>query len=50
MGFPTVICGPGSIAQAHTTCEFVELEEVVGAAKIYLYAVLDLLGEEEVSL
>jgi len=50
MGFPTVICGPGSIGQAHTTCEFVELEEVVGAAKIYLYAVLDLLGQEEVSL
>jgi acetylornithine deacetylase len=44
MGFPTVICGPGSIAQAHTTCEFVELEEVVDAAKIYLHAVLDLLG------
>jgi acetylornithine deacetylase/succinyl-diaminopimelate desuccinylase-like protein len=44
MGFPTVICGPGSIAQAHTTREFVDLEEVVTAAKIYLYAVLDLLG------
>jgi len=44
MGFPTVVCGPGSIAQAHTTCEFVSLEEVVGAARIYLHAVLDLLA------
>jgi len=44
MGFPTVVCGPGSIAQAHTTREFVSLEEVVRAAKIYLHAALDLLG------
>jgi acetylornithine deacetylase/succinyl-diaminopimelate desuccinylase family protein len=44
MGFPTVICGPGSIAQAHSTCEFVELDEVATAAKIYLHVVLQLLG------
>ena len=44
MGFPTVICGPGSIAQAHTTREFVSLEEAVLAAKLYLHVVLDLLG------
>jgi acetylornithine deacetylase len=44
MGFPTVVCGPGSIVQAHSTCEFVELEEVITAAKIYLHAVLELLG------
>lgn len=44
MGFPTVVCGPGSIAQAHTTCEFVSLKEVAGAARIYLHAVLDLLA------
>ena len=45
MGFPTVICGPGSIAQAHTTCEFVDLQEVVdGAASLYLHAALQLLG------
>jgi len=43
MGFPTVICGPGSIAQAHSTCEFVELNEVVAAAKLYLHVVLQLL-------
>jgi len=44
MGFPTVICGPGSISQAHTTCEFVDLQEVKEAAKLYLHAALQLLG------
>jgi acetylornithine deacetylase/succinyl-diaminopimelate desuccinylase-like protein len=44
MGFPTVVCGPGAIAQAHTTCEFVSLQEVVRAARIYLHTALDLLG------
>jgi acetylornithine deacetylase len=47
MGFPTVICGPGSIAQAHTTCEFVDLKEVVDAARIYLHAALQLLACEK---
>jgi len=44
MGFPTVICGPGSISQVHTTCEFVDLQEVKEAAKLYLHAALQLLG------
>lgn len=44
VGFPTVICGPGSIAQAHTTCEFVDLQEVADAARIYLHAALQLLS------
>jgi len=43
MGFPTVICGPGSITQAHTTCEFVDLQEVADAARLYLHAALRLL-------
>jgi acetylornithine deacetylase/succinyl-diaminopimelate desuccinylase-like protein len=43
MGFPTVICGPGSITQAHTTCEFVDLQEVADAAWLYLYTALRLL-------
>jgi acetylornithine deacetylase len=43
MGFPTVICGPGGIAQAHTTCEFVDLQEVADAARLYLHATLQLL-------
>ncbi|MGC8837101.1 MAG: M20 family metallopeptidase, partial [Anaerolineae bacterium] len=44
MGFPTVVCGPGAIEQAHTTNEFVHLEQVVYAAKLYLYATLQLLS------
>lgn len=43
MGFPTVVCGPGSIAQAHTTNEFVDLDEVVAAAKLYLFTAIQLL-------
>ena len=44
MGFPTVICGPGSISQAHTTREFVAVEQLVLAVKMYLWTILDLLG------
>ena len=34
-GIETVICGPGDIAQAHTDSEFVEIEQVELAARIY---------------
>lgn len=27
-GIPTVVCGPGSIAQAHTVDEFIEIEQI----------------------
>jgi len=40
---PAVICGPGSIRQAHTLEEYVEIAELTAAAKIYLRTVLDLL-------
>ncbi|MBD3305866.1 M20/M25/M40 family metallo-hydrolase [candidate division KSB3 bacterium] len=43
-GFPTVICGPGAIAQAHTVCEFVAVEQLVQAVQMYLWVVLDLLA------
>lgn len=43
-GFPTVVCGPGSIAQAHTTDEWVELAEIVNAARLYLHVALQLLS------
>lgn len=43
MGFPTVICGPGSINQAHSTCEFVEKDQLAAAVKMYLWSILDLL-------
>lgn len=44
MGFPTVVCGPGSINQAHSTCEFVAVTQLVAAARMYLWTTLDLLG------
>jgi len=34
-GIPTVILGPGSLNQAHTTDEYVEAQQVLDAAKIY---------------
>jgi acetylornithine deacetylase len=34
-GIETVICGPGDIAQAHTENEFVEIEQVELAARVY---------------
>ncbi|MBF0280717.1 MAG: M20 family metallopeptidase [SAR324 cluster bacterium] len=40
---PAVICGPGSLLQAHSLNEYVEIEQIVDAAKIYLYSVLALL-------
>ncbi len=46
LGFPTVIFGPGGIAQAHTTNEFIEIEDMVIATKVYLRTVLDLLSLE----
>ena len=46
-GSPAVICGPGSIQQAHTTNEFVAVEDLVLATKIYLRTVLSMLGRTE---
>jgi acetylornithine deacetylase ArgE len=34
-GIETVVCGPGNIAQAHTKAEFVEVEQVDLAVKLY---------------
>lgn len=35
MGIPAVICGPGSIAQAHTEDEWVEIDQIKKAARVY---------------
>lgn len=35
MGIPAVICGPGSIAQAHTEDEWVELDQILKATRTY---------------
>ena len=34
-GIPTIVLGPGSIDQAHTAKEFVEIDQVVKATEIY---------------
>ncbi len=41
-GSPAVICGPGSIEQAHTTNEYVPITDLVSATRIYLRTVLAL--------
>jgi acetylornithine deacetylase len=43
MGFPTVVCGPGSIDQAHGKNEFVSVEQIVQAVRMYLWSILHLL-------
>ena len=40
-GAPAVLCGPGSLAQAHSLDEWVDLDEMVAATRIYLELVLD---------
>lgn len=37
-GVPSVVCGPGDIAQAHADDEFVELEQLAAATRVYLRA------------
>jgi acetylornithine deacetylase/succinyl-diaminopimelate desuccinylase-like protein len=41
---PAVICGPGSLTQAHTANEWVEVEELTAAARIYARAFVGYLG------
>lgn len=43
-GCPAIICGPGSLAQAHTIDEYVELTQLEGAAQIYLSVAKSLLA------
>ncbi len=42
LGIPSVICGPGSITDAHTLHESVAIDDVVAATKIYLRSILAL--------
>jgi|DewCreStandDraft_2_1066082.scaffolds.fasta_scaffold02864_6 acetylornithine deacetylase/succinyl-diaminopimelate desuccinylase-like protein len=42
-GIPAVICGPGDLAQAHSADEWVAIEQVVAAARVYALAALRLL-------
>ena len=40
-GIQTVVCGPGDIAQAHTANEFVEIEQVELATRMYRQLLTD---------
>lgn len=40
LGIPAVICGPGSLEQAHTVDEYVDEDQVVAAVGVYLRAVM----------
>ena len=42
LGFPSVICGPGSLSDAHTLHESVAIDDVVTATKIYLRTIVNL--------
>lgn len=44
VGIPTVICGPGSLAQAHGPDEFVDTQEVLDAVTVYEYIARDILS------
>lgn len=44
LGVPAIIWGPGSLAQAHTVDEYVEVDQLVAATHMYLDAVLELIG------
>jgi acetylornithine deacetylase/succinyl-diaminopimelate desuccinylase family protein len=43
-GVPTVICGPGDLAQAHGPDEYVDVREVVDAVSIYEFVARDMLA------
>ncbi len=45
-GIPTVICGPGSLAQAHGPDEFVNADEVIAAVSVYELIARDLLTSD----
>jgi acetylornithine deacetylase len=38
-GIETVVCGPGDIAQAHTSDEFIEVGQVEKAVRLYMHLV-----------
>ena len=44
LGFPTIIFGPGTTEQAHSLCEYVEVNQLEIATRTYLRATLDLLA------
>ena len=49
IGIPTIVCGPGSIDQAHRPDEFVEISQLKSCIQ-FMYSVLEHLQEEELLL
>jgi acetylornithine deacetylase len=45
-GIPAVCAGPGQLRHAHSSCERVELGEIVKAAKLYAFTAMDWCGIE----
>jgi len=43
-GIPTIVFGPGDIAQAHAAVEFIEIKQLYQAAQIYALAILEVCG------
>lgn len=39
-GCPTVICGPGDLAQCHSLDEYVAIDQIEDAVRIYVHAIL----------
>ena len=45
-GIPTIVMGPGSIEVAHGVNEYVEIQDIVDAAKIYALTIAEWCGVE----
>jgi len=43
-GIPTIICGPGSLKQAHVANEYTTMEQVVDASMLYAFIIAEFLG------
>ncbi len=44
-GCPTVICGPGDLAQCHSLNEFVSIDQIEDAVRIYVHAIVGMQGD-----
>ncbi|NQS88852.1 M20 family metallopeptidase [Patescibacteria group bacterium] len=43
---PTAVFGPGSLAQAHTTEEYVKIRDLIEATKVYLLTAVQICGKD----
>ncbi len=46
-GIPSIICGPGDIAQAHSADEYIDLDQLWMSLKVYLSTIQRLCGEAQ---